>query len=71
MLDENGDESRETVYPIRSYNGTNEIIRSLYDRRDTRVARRGRWMRLNGLGVAGTAKSKEESALGSCGGPCA
>lgn len=27
-----------------------------------RTARRGRWMRLNGLGVAGRAKSEEESA---------
>jgi hypothetical protein len=60
MLDENGDESR--LRPsIQSYKS------SFYDRRDRhtamrRTARRGRWMRLNGLGVAGRAKSEEESA---------
>ena len=58
MLDENGDESR--LRPsIQSYKSFSfDIIISFYDP----TGRLGWWMRLNGLGVAGRAKSEEESA---------
>jgi hypothetical protein len=66
MLDENGDESR-----VRTGLSTPIVqIRSFYDPgRDDSSARRGRWMRLNGLGARRAAKSEEESAWRA--GPCA